>query len=204
MAIITISRQFGAGGRTLSGRLAKTLNYNLFDDALIQELARKAKVSKESIKDMERSAGSILSRLLSNSLSSNYMERLTGDKIGYVDENIYVKKLTEVIKDIAEQDNLVILGRASQYVLKDYDNAYHFLLVADKKDRVKFMQKYYNYSDNKAYRSVLDGEKRRKNLYAKFGKKAYDDPGLYHMVLNMSKLSLEEALNQMLILVGKK
>ncbi len=202
MAIITISRQFGAGGRTLSGRIAEKLGYKLYDDALIRELAKRTKVTADSIKDIERSAGTLFSRLLSNALSSNYMERLTGDRIGYVDENIYTEKLQEIINELSEEDNIVILGRASQYILENHGNTYHFLLVASKEDRIKFMQRFYNYSDNQAYNAVLDGEKRRKNLYAKFGKTDYNDAALYHIVLNMSRLSLDEGLQLITSLVA--
>lgn len=55
MAIITIARQFGAGGRTLGAMIAKKLDYQFLDDALIQELARIARVTPNTIKNIERS-----------------------------------------------------------------------------------------------------------------------------------------------------
>src|SRR6056297_99341 len=91
MAVITIARQFGAGGRTLGKRLSRQLNYEFFDDSIIQELSKKAKVSKFTIKDIEQTAGSFFSKIVSSALSRSYMERLTGADIGYMDENIYVE-----------------------------------------------------------------------------------------------------------------
>lgn len=193
MAVITISRQFGAGGRTLGKMIAKQLNYEFLDDVIIQELAKRTKVTKESVLDMEKSAGSFFSKLIAGALSRSYMERLLGRDIGYIDENIYVEKLKEVVQELAANDNLVLLGRGSQYILADRQNTFHILLIADKAERIAFMQKQYRFSDDRAYQAVLAGQKRRSNLYAKFGKTDYNAPELYDMVVNTGKLSLEQA-----------
>lgn len=201
MAVITISRHFGAGGRTLGEMVSKKLDYKFLDDAVIQELSKRIRVTKESIADMENIAGGLFSKIVSTMLSRSYMERLAGEKTGYIDEVIYVEKLKEVITDLARQDNVVLLGRGSQFILAEHENAYHFLLVADMAQRIKFMQRRYNLSDAKAYQDVIGGEKRRKNVYAKMGCTNYNDPEAYHMVLNTSRLNLEQSMNQIISLV---
>ncbi len=201
MAVITISRQFGAGGRTLGQMVAEKLNYRFLDDAVIQELSKRIRVTKESVAEMEEIAGGLFSKIVSTMLSRRYMERLAGESSGYIDEVIYVEKLKEVINDLAKQDNIILLGRGSQFILAERENTFHFLLVADKEARIKFMQRRYNLSDTKAYQEVLGGEKRRKNVYAKMGCTNFNDPETYHMVLNMSRLTLEQAVNQIVHLV---
>lgn len=201
MAVITISRQFGAGGRTLGEMIAKDLGYLFLDDLIIQELAEKARVSIDSVKSMERTAGSTFSKLISRMFSQNYMERIIGADKGYIDEHIYVELLHEVIMEFAKQDNVVLLGRGGQYILQNFDGAYHILLVADWENRIKFMQRFYKASDAKAKKAVKQGETRRSGLYKKFGKEDYDQPYLYHLVLNMSRLSLEQASKEVRILI---
>lgn len=203
MAVITISRQFGAGGRTLGQMVAEKLNYKFLDDAVIQELSKRIRVTKESITEMEDIAGGLFSKIVSAMLSRGYMERLAGENSGYIDEVIYVDKLKEVITDLAKQNNVVLLGRGSQFILAERENTYHFLLVASKEQRIQFMQRRYKLSDNKAYNEVLGGEKRRKNVYAKMGCTNYNDPETYHMVLNMGRLSLEQAMDQIVSLVAQ-
>lgn len=203
MAVITISRQFGAGGRTLGEMIAKELDYQFLDDLIIQELAEKARVSTDSIKSMERTAGSTLSKLISGMFSRNYMERIIGADKGYIDEHIYVELLHEVIMNFAKKDNVVLLGRGGQYILQNFNGAYHILQVADWETRIKFMQQFYKISDGRAKKAVKQGETRRSSLYKKFGKEDYDQPYLYHIVLNMSRLSLEQALKKIMILVQK-
>jgi cytidylate kinase len=195
MSVITISRQFGAGGRTLGKKVAQRLDYLFEDDAIIQEIAKKAKVSKSSVKGHEQAAGSLISRILSTMVDRGYMERLTGDKVGYLDEEIYVQTLTDVIGEFAKKDNVVLLGRSSQYILQNTENVFHILMVASEPDRIDFLQKTYNLSPAKARQAVEQGDKRRRNLYSKFAKSGYDVPTLYHMCLNMSRVSMDLAVD---------
>ena len=201
MAVITISRQFGAGGRTLGAKIAQRLNYLFEDDAIIQEIAKKAKVSKSSVVGHEQTAGSLISRILSTVVDRGYMERLTGDK-GYIDEVVYVETLTDVITEFAKRDNVVLLGRASQYILQNNENTFHILMVAEKADRISFIQKNYNLSPKKARQAVEQGDKRRRNLYSKFAKTGYNDPMRYHMCLNMSRISTDLAVELACKMVG--
>lgn len=201
MGVITLSRQFGAGGKALGEMIAKELDYMFLDDLIIQEIANKASVSTDFVKSMERTAGSRLSKLFSGMLSRNYMERIIGAGKGYIDEEIYVELLQEIILELAKQDNVVLLGRGGQYVLQDFKGAYHILLVAKWQDRIKFMQQFYDFSDTKASKAVKQGDTRRSNLYKKLGQEDYDQPYLYHLVLNMSKISLEQAQRGVVALV---
>jgi cytidylate kinase len=201
MPVITIARQFGAGGRTLGLRIAEKLQYRFLDDVVIAEIAKKARVSQKTVQAMEREAGGMISRFITGALSRDYMERITGADRGYLDEKIYVDMLASVIPDLAAADNVVLLGRGGQYFLKDDPGAWHFLLVADMDVRIKFMQQFYNLSDASARQQVLNGEKRRANLYRRIGAQDYDRPEMYHMVLNMSRISLDQALRQVCMLV---
>ncbi|MBW1694723.1 MAG: cytidylate kinase-like family protein, partial [Deltaproteobacteria bacterium] len=199
--VITISRQFGAGGKTLGEMIAKELDYLFHDDLIIQEIADKAKVSTDSVISIERTAGSKLSKLISTMLSRSYIERIVGADKGYIDEKTYVELLKKIIVEFAKQDNIVLLGRGGQYVLQDFKGAYHILLVAKWQDRIKFMQQFYDFSDAKASKAVKQGDTRRSNLYKKLGREDYNQPYLYHLVLNMSRISLEQALREVVVLV---
>jgi len=96
---------------------------------------------------------------------------------------------------MADDGDVVILGRGSQYILNDHPDAYHVLLIDEFENRVQFMMTHYDLSKSRASQVVRGEDKRRKNLYQKLGKTDYDNPFLYHMVLNMNKVSLEQSLN---------
>ncbi len=201
MAVITISRQFGAGGRTLGELISKRLGYRLFDDLIIQEISKHARVSKGAVISMEKTAGSTLSKVISTLISSSYIERLTGDNRGYMDEEVYIQTLQEVMLKLAAEDNVVLVGRGGQYILKEFKGAFHILLVGDMQYRIAFMQKQYNLTEAKAKAAVLKGEKRRVTLYKLFDKANYNDPNLYDLVINTSRMSLKKTLNMVCELV---
>lgn len=203
MAVITISRQYGAGGKTLGQMVARELGYYFAEDDIIQMVAREAKVSRDWVECIEREAGSTLLKFMSGPGKKKIRSRFSDSPRGYIDEEIYVELLNQIITKIAKEGNAVILGRASQYILKEHKDAYHVLLVAERADRLKFLQKRYKFTPSKAKQIISRREKRRANLYRKFGKEDYDQPHLYHLVLNMSQLDLDTALKLVCDLIAR-
>lgn len=204
MAVITISRQFGAGGKTLGKMVADKLGYDFADNDIIQMVAEAANVSPQFVESVEREAGSRLARVVSSMVSKSLVERVLKNERGYIDEQLYIDYLVVIIAQIAEEGNAVILGRGSQYILNDHPDAYHILLINDQENRIKFMVENYDLPYNKAARLVSFEDRRRMNLYRKIGKTDYDRPSLYHMVLNMNRVSLDKALELICALVDAK
>jgi cytidylate kinase len=140
---------------------------------------------------------------MSGLVRKSFIDRILSDERGYIDEEIYVDLLHKIIFQIAGEADAVILGRGGQYILRDTEDVFHTLLIADKEDRIRFMETHYDLSPSQALQSVNREDKRRVNLYRKFGKENYDHPDLYHLVLNMSKLELEDACDLVCDLVSK-
>jgi cytidylate kinase len=193
MAVITISRQFGAGGITLGRAVAERLGIPFLDEELIQMVAQKARVSTNWVASIEKEAGGRLLKFVSGLVSRSLVDRVLDEQRGYIDEEIYVDLLQQIIRQIAAEGDAVIIGRGGQYVLRDEPNAFHILLVAAKEDRVRFMEEHYEMTPDRARKTVNLEDKRRANLYRKFGREDYDDSRLYHLVLNMSQLHMDVA-----------
>ena len=202
MSVIVISRQFGAGGKTLGEMVSEKLDYTFVDNEIIQMVAKKAKVSRNWVESIEKEAGGKLLKFMSGLVRKSFIERILDNQRGYIDEEIYVDLLNKIITQIAEEGNALILGRGGQYILRDHSNVFCVLLIAEKADRIHFMEEHYDLSPSQALQSVNREDKRRVNLYKKFGKENYDQPDLYHLVLNMSKLSLETACDLICELVN--
>ncbi len=195
MATITISRQFGAGGRTLGNLISEKLGYTLVDEDIIERVAHEARVSPNWVKSIENEAGGTLLRYISGMgpFRKNYVDRISEHGKGYIDERIYVNLLHKIIGRMAEDGDMVIIGRGGQYILKDHPNAVHILMLADLAHRITFLEKQYGLSRKQAALVVEKQDKRRRNLYRCFGREDYDDPNLYHFVFNMNKLDIDTA-----------
>ena len=194
MAVITISRQFGAGGLTLGKRVAEKFGYTFADTEIIKMVAEMANVSTHFVETVEKEAGGKFSKFISKTVSKPLVERILKNERGYIDEEIYLDYLVLIIAQMADDGDVVILGRGSQYILNDHPDAYHILLIDEFENRVRFMREHYDLSKNRAIHVVKSEDKRRKNLYQKLRKTDYDNPALYHLVLNMNKISLDKAL----------
>lgn len=193
MAVITVSRQFGAGGLTLSQNLAKKLDYTFIDNELIQLVAEKAQVSKDWVHSVEKEAGGKLHQFINRLMPKGVVGRILDDQRGYIDEDIYIDLLRQIIQQIAAEGNCIILGRGGQYILKDYPDTFHILLIAEREYRLRFIEAKYKLKRQVAEQVITTEDRRRINLYRKFDKSDYDLPGHYHLTLNMSKLSLDAA-----------
>lgn len=202
MAVITISRQFGAGGKTLGKMVADKLGYTFADSDIIQKIAEEANVSPHWVESFEKEAGTKLSRVISTMVSQRWVDRILKDEHGYLDEKIYLDYLILIIAQMADEGNVVILGRGSQYILDDHPDALHVLLIDEWDSRVDFMKNQYDMPRNKAERVVNAEDRRRMNLYSKLGKRDYDHPSLYHLVINMHRFTLEQAMDLICYLVG--
>ena len=202
MAVITVSRQFGAGGITVGEIVAQKLGYRFYDNEIIQMLAKEAKVSTHWVEDLEKEAGGAMQKFISQIVPKSMVERILDDKRGYIDEEIYVDLLHLIIKKIADDGNAVIIGRGGQYILAGQPDVYHILLVADKLDRIKFIEEKYGLRPKKAVQTVNFDDKRRVNLYRKFGKEDYEHPIHYQLVINTSKISRKKAADLVCRLVS--
>ena len=202
MAVLTISRQFGAGGITLGKMIAEKLGYTFADTEIIQEIAKEANVSPQWVESFEKEAGSKLSRVISSMVTQKWLDRVLKDERGYLDEQIYLDYLVLIIAKMADENDVVIIGRGSQYILNDHPDAFHILLVDEFENRVKFLVDRYQFSQKKATSIVNNEDKRRLNLYRKIHKKDYDNPGLYHLVLNMNRIDLTMAEHLVCQLLG--
>jgi len=195
MAVVTISRQFGAGGRTLGERLCARFGFKLIDEFVIDELARKAKVKGDWLAAMEKEAASTLLGLISSIVSSGLLYRTpTAPGEGF-ERQKYIALLTGFMTSMANEGGYVLVGRGAQFVLKNHPKALHIFLVAEHEDRVQFLVERYRLSRNEAEKMINDKEKQRTAVASVIFRQNIDDLSLYHLVLNTSLISFDRAVD---------
>ena len=196
MAVVTISRQFGAGGRSLGEKLCERFGFLLVDEFIIDELARKAKLSGDWLTAMEKEASSTLLSLISSIVSSGrFLWTQTAPNEEF-ERKKYIAFLTRIMTSMANQGGYLLLGRGAQLVLKNHPKVFHALLVADYEDRVKFMVERYNLSRSEAEKIIKEKERQRAAVASNIFGANIDDPKLYHIVLNTSRLPFDWAVDQ--------
>lgn len=202
MPVITVSRQFGAGGKTLTQLLSDKLGYAVVYEEIIEALAERSKISVQGVKSFEAEGIDKAAKGTGFFSSKRFVERILETKRKYMDGESYVALLKDIIPEIAGKGNAIILGRGAQFILKGHPETFHVLLVAERPDRIRFMQEQYKLNQADAEAAVMRQSKRRLKLMKLFHHEDYDQPFYYDMVLNMSRVQLDEAVKLITRLVA--
>lgn len=218
MAVLTISGQLGSGALEI-GRLAtERLQIDYVDQEILVEAARALGVPVESVVPHdERTAGlgerlaGMLRRFLERSaaagaadpmLGSGGLDVLLGRTYGEaaadegpqeVSDERYLSTLTDIIRDLATHDDVLIIGRGSQVILKDWPGAVHILLIAPLDYRIEYIARRDELTAEEAEKRVNDRDKGRVDFHRKFFKIDVNDPSLYHLTLNTARFPADEA-----------
>lgn len=198
MAVITISREVATGGRELGRSLAEKLGYQYVDKTLLQQVAEQLNVSESALQGFEKSREFRISNLFSKMYSKDYIQRIVGHDKSVVEEDEYQRSLCNLIEAIAKQGDVVILGRAGHYFLQDFDNAYHIRLVAPLSWRKRNAVERLHIAPEQVDGYLERRDKTRLWFHRSLCGDACYAPGLFHLTINMARVSMEKA--QQLIL----
>jgi cytidylate kinase len=162
---------------------------------VIDELARKAKVKGDWLTAMEKEASSTLLRLISSIVSSGLIYRTPTAPGEDFERKKYKDFLRRVMTTMANEGGYVLLGRGAQIVLQDHPKVLRILLVAEYEDRVKFMVQRYHLSGEEAKKIIKEKETQRAAVATNIFGTDIDDPKLYHLALNMSRMPFDWAVD---------
>ena len=193
--IITISRQFGAGGSEVARRVAEALGWRVVDNEMVDEVARRAGLAPEEVARKEERAPGFLERL-TRALARSVPELFSGagEKVPEPEEARIVRVTERVVAEVAAAGRAVMVGRAGAAVLSaggEHD-AVHIKLVAPVQFRVTAAMQRLGI-DRAAATTLLQETDANRARYVKQNyQRDWDDATSYHMVLNTGSLGLEE------------
>jgi cytidylate kinase len=194
MAVLSISRQFGAGGRTLAERLAHRLGYTYSDEELVSRLVARTGIEKEVVETAGHEATGKSKGFISGLLSTGFFLRVLGQASVESPEDKLASLLMEIIPEMAARGNIVFLGRGSQFILPTAPDIIKVFLTAEEEDRVRFMMERYDLNLEQAQKAVREFRKYRDDFLSRFT--AYpNDVSIYSLCINTSLVSLETAEN---------
>ena len=204
MAVITISRSLGSGGRRLGRLLAKRLEYQYVEKSLFQKIAEDLNVSERTLESFEKSREYRISNIFSNLFSKAYIQRIVGYDKSVVEEQEYQTSLKNLILGVAQEDNVVIVGRAAYFFLKDMENCYHVRLIASMDSRKKYAVEKLGMPQNRVQEIIEKSDTNQIWFRRLICGEDFDNPNLFHMSLNMNRIPLKKAVELMVSLLDRE
>ena len=180
--IITISREFGSGGRFIGEEVAKKLGMKCYDRDIIGQIAEKSGFSPEYIQ--ENAELSPKKGLFAYAFAGRDITGKSVEDMGYEVQR-------KVILEIAEKESCVIIGRNADFILNDRDDVLNVFIHGDKAEKVKRICKLYNVTEAHALKMMVDIDKRRMTNYRFYTDRKWGMAGNYTLSLNSSELGYD-------------
>ena len=180
--IITISREFGSGGRFIGEEVAKKLGIAYYDKNIINEIAEKSGLSPEYIQ--ENAELSPKKGLFAYAFAGRDM---TGKSV----EDMVYEAQRKVILDLAEKEPCVIIGRNADYILKDRDDVLNVFIHGDMSEKTHRIIHLHNVEEQEAVRMMADTDKRRMTNYNFYTEQKWGKASNYTLSLNSSQLGYD-------------
>lgn len=180
--IITISREFGSGGRFIGEEVAKKLGIAYYDKNIINEIAEKSGLSPEYIQ--ENAELSPKKGLFAYAFAGR---DVTGKSV----EDLVYEAQRKVILELAEKESCVIIGRNADYILKDRDDVLNVFIYGDTPEKIQRITRLYNVEEQKAVKMMVDIDKRRMANYNFFTNQKWGKADNYTLCLNSSQLGYD-------------
>lgn len=184
--IITISREFGSGGRFIGENVAKKLGIACYDKDIINQIAEKSGFSPEYIQ--ENAELSPPKGLFAYAFSGR---DITGKSV----EDMVYEAQRNVILEIAEKEDCVIIGRNADFILKGRDDVLNVFIHGDMPQKVQRICKLYNVAETDAVKLINETDKRRRANYNFYTEQKWGMAGNYTLSLNSSVLGYDMCRN---------
>jgi cytidylate kinase len=180
MMLITISRQFGAGGSLVGGHAAKALGWTLVDNDFVGRIAARSGLPEAEVaRRDERAPG--------------FREWLTATPLAEVEEAALVKVTESVVADLAAEGRVVLVGRAASAVLGRKEDALHVRVVAPREDRIRTVMARQGIGPTEAQHLVEATDQNRARYHREYYDRDWADPTHFHLVVNTGLLGFDGA-----------
>ena len=180
--IITISREFGSGGRFIGEEVAKKLGIAYYDKNIINQIAEKSGLSSDYIQ--ESAELSPKKGLFAYAFSGR---DITGKSV----EDMVYEAQRKVILELADKEPCVIIGRNADYILKDRDDVLNIFIHGDMPEKIQRITRLYKVEEKKAVKMMADTDRRRMTNYNFYTEQKWGKASNYTLCLNSSQLGYD-------------
>ncbi|MFA5308962.1 MAG: cytidylate kinase-like family protein [Dehalococcoidales bacterium] len=203
MPVITIRGQFGSGAPDIGKKVAERLHIDYVDREIIAGVAEKVNATSKKIEAKEMPPATFFKRIgdaiahaypiaSPEGLSAPIPVYLPASQIP-LDDPSYLRGLESVVKELAAGNAIVIRGRGSQFILKDFPGVFHVMVVAPLKLRVDRIMSIRNLDEKAARQEINSFDSSRHEFIKRFFKEELENPLHYDLVINTEHFNLDEA-----------
>ena len=184
--VITVTRQFGSMGRPIAEKLAKKLGINYYDRDIVDMTAKKLNMSVSEISELEESVqGKFF-----------YMKYPLGMATTETQDKIFEQQ-KEIIRNLAQKGSCVVVGRCSDYILKDFDNCINIYIYADEDKRYEVCLNDFKMQSNEAKKMMLEIDKARERYHKEYAGYLPSDPSYKDLMINSASLGIDGTVNML-------
>ena len=189
--IITITRQYGSGGHDIGKLASEKLGIPFYDKELITLAAQKSGVNPEIFAQVDEKMGNSLLYALSTGLYT-YGNSYSAMGDLPMNDQLYITQ-HRIIKEKAETETFVVVGRCADYILKEYDNVVKVFIYANLDARAKRAVERQDIEPSRARQAVSKVDKNRANYYSFYSGQKWGAAENYDLCINSTKLTIEQA-----------
>ena len=187
-SVITISRQYGSGGRFIAKKLAEKLIIPFYDNEIISLAAKESGYAENIFKQAELvSSHSLLYSLSMFGTTAGLYGLPLSDKAYVIQSNI--------IKKCAEEGPCVIVGRCADYILKDNPDVINFYLYSDMESRIERVKNYLDPTCDNIKEDILKKDKKRATYYNYYTTQRWGDIQNYHLSINTDSVGIDNCVD---------
>lgn len=188
--VITIARGFGSGGRTVGKLLAQRLDIDYYNDDLIKLASEESGINLE----LFGKADEYVKANLFKRYKRSYGEWIISpDSDKFVSNDNLFNYQAKIIKDLAEKQDCIIIGRCADYILRDTENVCRIFVYANKQTCISRVTELYGMLPDEAEKKIASIDKARAAYYKYYTGNEWDDVQNFDLCLNTSEISFEKA-----------
>lgn len=188
--VITIARGYGSGGRTLGKLLAKELGIQYYDRELLRKASDASGINEALFGEVdEKLKKSPLFRIASKNYNG---EVIAPDSDEFISDDNLFNYQAKVIRELAEEESCVIIGRCADYVLREFDNVIRLYFYAPKEDCIRRVQEISNEPERDIIKKIEKTDKNRAAYYKYYTGHEWNDARNYDLCLNTTSMSYEK------------
>ena len=189
--IITLSREYGSGGRYIGKLVAEKLGIKLYDKEFVAKLAEETGLSSEYIENNEQKRGAL------ETLNNGYYSGLSNSDELFIKESVLIKK-------VASENSCVIVGRCADFILKENKNVFKVFVYSNMENKIKRTTNIYGLDKNKAEKEINRINKLRANHYKYYTEKDWNNPENYDICINSDSLGVEKVADLICEMIKEK